>query len=107
MSIGDVAADFGKGLFAGAAGTAAMTVSSTLEMKLSGRPASETPAQAAEAVLDVEPKDEESEGQFSNLVTGYVRRGGVRGLLESRILGPGPTRRPSGWCGAPRVVLPR
>jgi hypothetical protein len=32
MSIGDVAADFGKGLFAGAAGTAAMTVSSTLEM---------------------------------------------------------------------------
>jgi hypothetical protein len=37
MSIGDVAADFGKGLFAGAAGTAAMTVSSTLEMKLSGR----------------------------------------------------------------------
>jgi hypothetical protein len=45
-----------------------MTVSSTLEMKLSGRGASETPAQAAEAVLDVEPKNEESEGQFSNLV---------------------------------------
>jgi len=91
MSIGDVAADFGKGLFAGAAGTAAMTVSSTLEMKLSGRAASETPAQAAEAVLDVEPKDEESEGRFSNLVhwgygTGW---GGVRGLLASTGL-PGP-----------------
>ena len=28
MSLGDVAADFGKGLFAGVAGTAAMTVSS-------------------------------------------------------------------------------
>ena len=40
MSLGDVAADFGKGLFAGVAGTAAMTVSSTLEMKLSGRPTS-------------------------------------------------------------------
>jgi CPA1 family monovalent cation:H+ antiporter len=51
MSIGDVAANFGKGLFAGLAGTAAMTVSSTLEMKLSGRAASETPAQAAEAAL--------------------------------------------------------
>jgi hypothetical protein len=51
MSIGDVAANSGKGLFAGAAGTAAMTVSSTLEMKLSGRAANETPAQAAEAVL--------------------------------------------------------
>ena len=30
MSLGDVAADFGKGLFAGVAGTAAMTVSSAL-----------------------------------------------------------------------------
>ncbi|MDQ3567890.1 MAG: hypothetical protein M3397_07405 [Actinomycetota bacterium] len=85
MSIGDVAADFGKGLFAGLAGTAAMTVSSTLEMKLSGRAASETPAQAAEKVLKVEPEDAQSEGQFSNLVhwgygTGW---GGARGLLAS------------------------
>jgi hypothetical protein len=32
MSIGAVAADFGKDLFAGAAGTAAMTVSGTLEI---------------------------------------------------------------------------
>lgn len=85
MSMGDVAANVGKGLFAGVAGTAAMTVSSTLEMKLSGRAASETPAQAAEAVLDVEPKDEGAEAQFSNLVhwgygTGW---GAARGLLES------------------------
>jgi hypothetical protein len=85
MSIGDVAADFGKGLFAGAAGTAAMTVSSTLEMKLSGRGASQTPAQAAEKVLEVEPEDEGAEGRFSNLVhwgygTGW---GGVRGFLAS------------------------
>lgn len=64
MSIGDVASDVGKGLFAGLAGTAAMTVSSTLEMKLSGRGASQPPAQAAEAVLDVEPKDEEGEARF-------------------------------------------
>ena len=110
MSIGDVAADFGKGLFAGAAGTAAMTVSSTLEMKLSGRPASQTPAQAAEAVLDVEPKDEESEAKFSNLVhwgygTGW---GGVRGLLATTGL-PGPLATAAHlglvW-GAEQVVLP-
>lgn len=37
MKLGDVAADVGKGLFAGVAGTAAMTVSSTLEMKIRGR----------------------------------------------------------------------
>lgn len=52
MSIGDVASNVGKGLFAGLAGTAAMTVSSTLEMKLSGRGASQTPAQGSEAVLE-------------------------------------------------------
>ncbi|MDQ3497690.1 MAG: hypothetical protein M3514_09315 [Actinomycetota bacterium] len=110
MSIGDVAADFGKGLFAGAAGTAAMTVSSTLEMKLSGRGASQTPAQAAEEVLGVEPEDEETEAQFSNLVhwgygTGW---GGVRGLLASAGLsGPVATAAHLGlvW-GAEQVVLP-
>ena len=110
MSIGDVAANFGKGLFAGLAGTAAMTVSSTLEMKLSGRAASETPAQAAEAVLNVEPKDEDSTARFSNLVhwgygTGW---GGVRGLLASAGLsGPLATAAHLGlvW-GAEQVVLP-
>ena len=84
-TLGDVAADFGKGLFAGFAGTLAMTVSSTLEMKLSGRDASQTPAEAAEKVLNVKPPDEEAEARFSTLVhwgygTGW---GGARGLLES------------------------
>jgi hypothetical protein len=110
MSLGDVAADFGKGLFAGVAGTAAMTVSSTLEMKLSGRPASQTPAEAGEKVLQVEPEDENSEARFSNLVhwgygTGW---GGVRGLLASSGLpSPAATLPHLGlvW-GAEQVVLP-
>ena len=109
-TLGDVAANFGKGLFAGLAGTAAMTVSSTLEMKLSGRAASETPAQAAEKVLDVEPNSDESEARFSNLVhwgygTGW---GGVRGLLASAGLsGPAATAAHLGlvW-GGEQVVLP-
>ena len=110
MSLGDVAADFGKGLFAGVAGTAAMTVSSTLEMKLSGRPASQTPAEAAEKVLQVEPESEDTEARFSNLVhwgygTGW---GGVRGLLASTgISGPVATLAHLGlvW-GGEQVVLP-
>ena len=109
-SLGDVAADFGKGLFAGLAGTAAMTVSSTLEMKLSGRGESTTPAQAAEEVLDVEPPDEGAESRFSNLVhwgygTGW---GGVRGLLASAGLsGPAATAAHLGlvW-GSEQVILP-
>ena len=110
MNLGDVAANFGKGLFAGLAGTAAMTVSSTLEMKISGRAASETPVQAAEEVLDVQPNDVESEAQFSNLVhwgygTGW---GSVRGLLDSAGLsGPVATAAHLAlvW-GSEQVILP-
>jgi hypothetical protein len=39
-----IAEAVGKGLVAGLAGTTAMTLSSTLEMKLQGREASTTPA---------------------------------------------------------------
>ena len=110
MSLGDVAADFGKGLFAGVVGTAAMTVSSTLEMKLSGRDASQTPAEAAEEVLKVQPEDEGSEARFSNLVHwGYgTAWGGVRGLLSSAGLsGPMATAAHLAlvW-GSEQVVLP-
>lgn len=109
-TLGDVAANVGKGLFAGLAGTAAMTVSSTAEMKLSGRGASETPAQAAEKVLNVQPDDDESEATFSNLVhwgygTGW---GGVRGLLDSAGLsGPAATvaHLTLVW-GGEQVILP-
>ena len=53
--------------FAGVAGTVAMTLSSTIEMKVRGRPASSTPALAATKVLGVEPVDEEAKARFSNL----------------------------------------
>jgi hypothetical protein len=68
VKLADVATAFGKGIFAGVAGTAAMTLSSTIEMKLRGRAASSAPAQAAAKVLGVEPVDEESEARFSNVV---------------------------------------
>lgn len=94
MKLGDIAAAVGKGLFAGAAGTAAMTVSSTIEMKLRRRDASTAPAQAAAKVLGVEPKDEASEARFSNIVHwGYgTTWGGARGLLAAAGLsGPAAT----------------
>lgn len=103
-TLGDVASDFGKGLFAGVAGTAAMTVSSTLEMKLSGRAASETPAEAAEKVLDVEPEDDDAEARFSNLVHwGYGTAWGACGgfLSPPGSLGSRVPRRTSRWSGVP------
>ena len=83
MKLRDVAAAVGKGLFAGAAGTAAMTLSSTIEMRLRRRPASSAPADAAAKVLGVEPKGEKEEARFSTLVHwGYGTSWGVaRGLL--------------------------
>ena len=110
MMLGDLAAAVGKGLFAGAAGTAAMTASSTLEMKLRGRPASSTPARAAEKVLGVQPVDEEAEARFSNLVHwGYgTAWGGVRGLIAAAgLTGPAATavHLAAVW-GSEQVMLP-
>ena len=110
MKLGDVAAAVGKGLFAGVAGTAAMTASSTLEAKLRGRGASSTPAQAAQKVLGVEPIDEGSEARFSNLVHwGYgTVWGGARGLLAAAGLsGPTATAAHLGavW-GSEQIMLP-
>ena len=110
MKLGDVAADVGKGLFAGLFGTVAMTVSSTAEMKIRGRPASNAPAVAAGKVLGVEPKDEEGEARFSTLVHwGYGTGWGVvRGLVGTAGLeGPAAAAAHFGavW-GAEQVMLP-
>ncbi len=84
MRTSEVAGAVGKGLFAGVAGTALMTISSTLEAKLTGRGSSSAPADAAGKVLGVQPRDEDGQARFSNAVhwgygTGW---GAVRGLIE-------------------------
>lgn len=110
MKLGEIAATFGKGVFAGVAGTAAMTISSTLEMKLRDRPASSAPARAAAKMLGVEPVDEAAEARFSNIVHwGYGSAwGGVRGLLAAAGLsGPAATAAHLGavW-GSEQAMLP-
>ena len=92
MKLGDIAAAVGKGLFAGAAGTAVMTASSTLEAKLRGRGASTTPAQAASKALGVEPKDEASGHVSITLFTGATEPRGE--ALEGSSLRQGFRDRP-------------
>ncbi len=82
-SLGDAASAVGRGLLAGLVGTAAMTVSSTVEMRRRGRDASTAPADAAAKVLGVEPTGDAARTRFSNVVhwsygTGW---GAVRGLI--------------------------
>ena len=101
----------GKGLVAGFAGTAAMTVSSTLEMQQRDRAASTAPADAAAKVLGIAGfVDDAARQRFGTLVhwgygTGW---GAVRGLLG--LVAPCPTAATAAhlaavW-GSEAVMLP-
>lgn len=81
--MGEAASAVGRGLLAGFVGTAAMTVSSTVEMKLRGREGSSAPAEAAGKVLGVQPTGDREKARFSNIVHwGYgTSWGAVRGLI--------------------------
>lgn len=108
--LGAMAAAGGVGALAGLVGTAAMTVSSTLEAKLSGRGSSDTPAQAAGTVAGVEPSSEAGKARFSNLVHwGYgMGWGVVRGLFGfAGLRGPAAAAAhlAAVW-GGEQVVLP-
>jgi hypothetical protein len=87
-----------------------MTVSSAVEAKLRGRPASSAPARAAGKVLGVEPAGEEETRRFSAFVHwGYgAAWGALRGVLGTLGL-PGPAasaaHRAAVW-GAEQVALP-
>ena len=110
MKLGDVAAAVGKGLFAGVVGTVAMTASSTIEMKLRGRPASSAPAAAASKVLGVEPKGQSEKARFSSIVHwGYgTSWGAVRGPIGAaglRGLRANAAHLGAVW-GAEQVMLP-
>ncbi|MCA1679832.1 MAG: DUF1440 domain-containing protein [Actinobacteria bacterium] len=85
MGLGDTAAALGRGLVAGAVGTAAMTVSSTLEAKLRERGSSSAPADAAGKVLGVQPRDEAGGARFGTVVHWAYGTswGAVRGLLHA------------------------
>ena len=111
MKVSAFASTVGKGLVAGFAGTAAMTVSSTLEQHLRGRAASTAPADATAKVLGIaEFSTPAAKNRFSNLVHwGYGTGWGVaRGLLGAAGL-PTPVAAPvhlaSMWGGA-AVMLP-
>ena len=83
MTPAKLASDIGMGLFAGFAGTIAITASQTVDMRLRDRPPSRAPAEAAGKVLGVQPTGEEEKKKFSQLVHfGYGTGWGmVRGLI--------------------------
>jgi hypothetical protein len=109
--VGKVAANVGKGLVAGLLGTAAMTISSSLEARLRGRPASSAPARATTKVLGIkEFEDDIAAARFNDLSHwGYGTMWGVvRGLLATTGLSPRAATAAHGaavW-GSAAVTLP-
>jgi hypothetical protein len=63
-----IATELGRGLIAGFVGAVAMTIASTIEMKLRRRPPSSAPADAAGKVLGVQPRDEKGKQRFATVV---------------------------------------
>jgi hypothetical protein len=106
-----VAGAVGRGLVAGVAGTAAMTISSTLEARLRGRPASSSPARATAKVLGIKEFDSDlAQARFNDLSHwGYGTGWGVvRGLLAAIGMSPRAATLAHGAAiyGAGQVTLP-
>jgi hypothetical protein len=83
--VNKLARAIGKGVVAGLAGTAAMTISSTVEAKLRHRPFSKAPAKAAEKAIGIATfASDRDEARFSDLVHwAYGTSWGVvRGILR-------------------------
>jgi hypothetical protein len=78
-----VAIALGRGLVAGAAATAAMTVASTAEMKLRGREPSAAPAKVAGKALGVKPRKRAGD-RFATVAhaAAGISLGSARGLLD-------------------------
>jgi hypothetical protein len=109
--VSTMAANLGKGLVAGFVGTAAMTVSSSLEARIRGRSASSAPARATAKVLGIkEFEDDIAAARFNDLSHwGYgTMWGAVRGLLATVGLSPRaatPAHYGAIW-GSSLVMLP-
>jgi hypothetical protein len=106
-----LASAIGSGLVAGFAGTAAMTVSSTVEAKLRGREPSSTPARATAKVLGIkEFEDARAAARFNDLSHwGYGTGWGVlRGLLAATGMTPKAASAAHGAAiyGAAQATLP-
>jgi hypothetical protein len=82
--VGALAAVLGKGLIAGLVGTAAITLSQTIERKITGKPTSFAPGDAASKALDIEASKMEARKKFSDEVNWVYGTswGSARGILS-------------------------
>lgn len=65
-AVGTLGNAIGKGIIAGLAGTAAITIGQMIEMKITRRKPSDVPAKAVTKVLDIKPKNPQDKSKFNN-----------------------------------------
>lgn len=82
--VGSFGSALGKGLIAGLVGTAAITFSQAIERKITGRPTSFAPGDAASKALDIEASKMEARKKFSDEVNWVYGTswGSARGILS-------------------------
>ncbi|CAM3808259.1 hypothetical protein MUGA111182_11045 [Mucilaginibacter galii] len=82
-ALGELAGAIGKGLLAGLAGTAAITLSQMIEMKITKREPSDAPVKVASQVTGAAPADDSQKEKLNNEIHyAYGTSWGiVRGLL--------------------------
>lgn len=81
---GELGSAIGKGLLAGLAGTAAMTLSQMIEMKITKREPSDAPTKVVSQVADIEPTSKAEKAKVNNEIhRGYGTALGVsRGIIS-------------------------
>ena len=82
--IGKVGSAIGRGLIAGMVGTAAITISQMIEMKITERESSDAPAKVGGKTLGVQPRNPEGKQRFMQVMHwGYGTSWGMfRGVLS-------------------------
>jgi hypothetical protein len=106
----NVVAETGLGVLAGLVGTAAMTASTLIEMRLRGRPPSPAPAKATSKILGVKPEGEKQEKRLGNIThwaygTSWGAVRGLFGCLGMPAPAASATHLATVW-GAEQVVFP-
>lgn len=82
--LGELGSAIGKGIIAGLAGTAAITLSQLIEMKITKREPSEAPLKVIKETVDIEPANEEQKEKVSQEIHwAYGTSWGIaRGLIS-------------------------
>jgi len=83
-ALGELGSAIGMGLLAGLAGTAAITLSQMIEMRITKRKASDAPVKVVKGIMDVQPASEQETAKVGNEIHwAYGTSWGIaRGLIS-------------------------